>query len=110
MAIPRPKKENKLPLVLSQDEINRILASLQNLKHRAILLLTYSAGLQVGEVLRLRVEDIDSLRMLIHIRQGKGRKDRYTMLSPVALDGLPIYVKKYQPKTWLLPAIRKKVI
>jgi len=101
--IPRPKKENKLPLVLSQDEVSKIFASILNVKHRNILLLTYSAGLRVGEVVRLKVEDIDSERMLIHIRQGKGRKDRYTMLSPYVLTELREYARKYRPETWLFP-------
>jgi integrase/recombinase XerD len=63
--------------------------------------LTYSAGLRVGEVVRLKLEDIDEERKLIHIRQAKGRKDRYTVLSQVAWDFLNIYLKKYQPEVWL---------
>jgi len=79
--IPRPKKERKLPEVLSQNDILRILQSVNNEKHRANLTLTYSAGLRISEVVRLKIEDIDSERMLIHVRQGKGRKARYTILS-----------------------------
>lgn len=101
--LPRPKKEQKLPTVLNQNEALCLLQAVDNIKHRAILLLTYSAGLRVGEVVRLRCEDIDTERMMIHIRQGKQRKDRYTMLSEVALTVLREYARRYQPKTWLFP-------
>jgi integrase/recombinase XerD len=101
--IPRPKKERKLPTVLSEDEVYKILESLKNVKHRAILFIIYSAGLRVGEVVRLRLEDIDSDRMLIRVVQGKGRKDRYTMLSPYALEKLKLYMELYKPETWLFP-------
>ena len=99
--IPRPKKENKLPEILSQQEVLRILNSTENLKHRAILFLVYSAGLRVGEVVRLKVNDIDEERMLIHVKQGKGKKDRYTVLSKTALQEIEIYKKKYGPEEWL---------
>jgi len=99
--IPRPRKEKKLPSVLSKEEVIKLLDSVENLKHKAILYLVYSAGLRVGEVIRLRIEDIDSKRMLIHVKQGKGRKDRYTLLSNVALDVLRQYAKKYRPESWL---------
>ena len=101
--IPRPKKENKLPEVLSQKEVIKLLSAIQNIKHRSILFLIYSAGLRVGEVVRLKVNDIDSDRMLIHIVQGKGRKDRYSVLSEVALEELRTYVRKYKPDNWLFP-------
>ncbi|MHB1393500.1 MAG: site-specific tyrosine recombinase/integron integrase [Clostridia bacterium] len=97
----RPKKENKLPEVLSQKDILRVLDSVNNIKHKAILFLIYSAGLRVGEAVRLRITDIDSERMLIHIVQGKGRKDRYTVLSQVALETLREYVKQYRPEKWM---------
>jgi len=103
ISIPRPRKEHKLPVVLSQKEVIKILTSVKNEKHRAILTLIYSSGLRVGELVRLRIEDIDSERMLIHIRQGKGRKDRYTMLSKVALKVLRDYIIRYKPETWLFP-------
>lgn len=92
--LPRPKREEKLPNVLSKEEVLAIFQSAQNLKHRALLTLAYSAGLRVSEVVSLRVTDIDSKRMLIHVRQGKGRKDRYTILSQVALETLRNYAKK----------------
>ncbi|MFZ7104664.1 MAG: site-specific tyrosine recombinase/integron integrase [Peptococcaceae bacterium] len=100
---PRPKREHKLPVVLSQQEVFKILNSVENYKHRAILFLTYSAGLRVGEVVRLKVEDISSERKLIHIRQDKGKKDRYTVLSDIALNILREYFKKYSPEKWLFP-------
>ncbi len=105
--LPRPKKEHKLPDVLSQDEVFRLLEALDNEKHRAILFSTYSAGLRVSEVVKLRIEDIDSKRMMIHIRQSKGRKDRYVMLSEVALQILRTYVKKYYVEKWLFPGGRE---
>jgi len=101
--ITRPKDEKKLPEVLSQKDVLRILDNVSNMKHKAILFLTYSAGLRVGEVVRLRITDIDSDRMLIHIVQGKGRKDRYTVLSQTALVVLREYVKKCRPEKWLFP-------
>jgi integrase/recombinase XerD len=79
--VKRPRKDKKLPVVLSQEEVANILSSVDNLKHRTILMLVYSAGLRVGEVVRLKPEDIDSKRMLIHLKGVKGRKDRYTLLS-----------------------------
>lgn len=104
--LPRPKPESKLPDILSKQEVFRLLDAVTNQKHRAILLLTYSAGLRVGEVVRLRLEDIDIGRRLIHIRQGKGRKDRYTMLSETAYLSIQGYIKTYQPQTWLFPGAK----
>ncbi|ABR47605.1 phage integrase family protein [Alkaliphilus metalliredigens QYMF] len=101
--LPRPKKEKTLPNILSQREVLSILDSVNNIKHKSILLLTYSAGLRIGEVVRLKVGDIDSDRMLIHVRQGKGRKDRYTILSEVALSTLRKYAMIEKPKDWLFP-------
>jgi len=77
-----PKAPKKLPVVLSQDEMARFLDALRNPKHRALLMTAYAAGLRLSEVARLRVEDIDSARMVLHVRQGKGHKDRDVMLSP----------------------------
>jgi len=99
----RPKSEKKLPEVLSQKDVLKILNNVTNIKHKAILYLIYSAGLRVGEVVRLRMADIDSTRMLVHIIQGKGRKDRYTVLSQAALEVLREYVKKCRPEKWLFP-------
>jgi len=99
----RPKDQKKLPEVLSQKDVLKILDNVSNIKHKAVLFLTYSAGLRVGEVVRLRVTDIDSDRMLIHIVQGKGRKDRYTVLAQTALEILIQYMKKCGPEGWLFP-------
>jgi len=101
--LPRPKKENKLPNVLSFQETIRILGALKNEKHKTILYLIYSAGLRVGEVVRLKPQDIDSERLLIHVVQGKGRKDRYTVLSEISLEQLRKYYKLYKPEKWLFP-------
>lgn len=101
--LPRPKKERKLPNVLSKEEVTRILRSVKNEKHKTILFLIYSAGLRVGEAVRLQLSDIDSKRMLIKVKQGKGRKDRYTLLSEVALNQLRKYYYLYKPETWLFP-------
>ncbi|MGA9363364.1 MAG: site-specific tyrosine recombinase/integron integrase [Bacteroidota bacterium] len=99
--IPRPKKERKLPVVLSNSEVVRIFNAATNLKHKALLMLIYSAGLRVGEATRLRPEDIDSERNLIHIRGGKGRKDRYTILSATVLNTLREYWRIHRPERYL---------
>lgn len=95
--IKRPKKDKKLPVVLSQEEVSKILSSVENIKHKAILMLVYSSGLRVGEVVKLKPEDIDSNRKIIHIKDAKGRKDRYTMLSDKILETLREYRKQYIP-------------
>lgn len=105
--IRRPRKDKKLPVVLSQEEVAKILSSVNNIKHKAILMLVYSAGLRVGEVVRLRPEDIDSKRMLIHIKGSKGKKDRYTLLSQKALEILRQYWKKYKPTKWLFIGVKE---
>lgn len=107
-SLPRPKKEKKLPDVLSFQDVMKILGALKNEKHTTILFLVYSAGLRVGEVVKLTTQDIDSQRMLIHIVQGKGRKDRYTVLSEIALEQLRKYYKLYKPEKWLFPGQNPK--
>jgi len=99
--IKRPKKDKKLLVVLSKEEVKRILKATSNIKHQAILMLMYSGGLRVGEIIRLRPEDIDVNRKLIHIRASKGRKDRYSSLSNVALQTLREYWEKEKPQKWL---------
>lgn len=101
--VPRLKKSRKLPKVLSMDEVKLIFNSTQNLKHKAIFVTTYSAGLRVSEVANLRVSDINSKNMQIFIRQGKGNKDRYAILSHTALNILREYYKVYKPIDWLFP-------
>ena len=92
------RKEFKLPVVLSKSEVERILDAITNVKHHTIILLTYAAGLRVGEVLSLSLTDIDSERMRIRVRSGKGNKDREVMLSPNVLQQLRLYWQQYQPK------------
>ena len=88
------KQPRTLPVVLSGDEVLRLFAAISNLKHRSILITAYAGGLRVSEVARLRVEDIDSKRMVIRVCQGKGQKDRYVMLSPQLLEILRDYCRK----------------
>ncbi|MEO6254706.1 MAG: tyrosine-type recombinase/integrase [Ferruginibacter sp.] len=95
--IPRPKKQLQLPNFFNQDEITAILRSVANVKHKTMLMLAYSSGLRVSEVVRIRTKDIDSRRMCILIKQAKGKKDRIVKLSPVLLIMLREYWKKYQP-------------
>jgi integrase/recombinase XerD len=101
--IPFPRKQKKLPVVLSPDEAALFLAAIKNLKYRAVLSLCYGAGLRISEALHLQVGDIDSKRMMIRVRQAKGHKDRYVMLSPKLLELLREYWKKDRPSTWLFP-------
>ena len=105
--VKRPRKDKKLPVVLSKEEVAQILNSVDNLKHRTILMLIYSAGLRVGEVVRLKIEDIDGKRMLIHVKGSKGREDRYTILSAKALEMLRQYWKKYKPAKWLFEGAKE---
>jgi len=91
-------------VVLNKEEIAAIFSVTTNLKHRAILMMTYSAGLRISEVLHLRLSDIDRARMTVLVRQGKGKKDRYSLLSKVALQTLDEYLRAYRPRTWLFPS------
>jgi site-specific recombinase XerD len=98
-----PKQPKKLPVVLSLEEVARFFAAVVGIKHRAILMTAYAAGLRISEVVALRVEDIDSQRMVLRIRQAKGRRDRYVMLSPRLLALLREYWKAARPTEWLFP-------
>ena len=98
-----PRGQQKLPTVLSLPEVKRLLDVVKSLKHRAILSSLYAAGLRVSEVCALRVRDIDSDRMVIHLRLAKGAKDRIVMLSPRLLGLLREYWKECRPKEWLFP-------
>ena len=100
-ALERPLKENKLPKVLSEEEVLAILKSVTNLKHKAMLWLIYAAGLRRSELIGLRVKDVDSKRMVINIIAGKGKKDRITLLSEKILILLRTYFKAYKPRVWL---------
>jgi len=102
-AIPPVKQPRTLPVVLSPEEVARFFAAIRNLKHRAILMTAYAAGLRISEATALQVSDIDSKRMVIRIRQGKGRKDRYVMLSPRLLEFLRAYWKAVRPQGTLFP-------
>jgi site-specific recombinase XerD len=97
----RPKKINKLPNVLSEQEVTRLLKTPDNLKHRCMLMVIYASGLRLGEVINLQLTDIQSDIKRIFIRSGKGKKDRYTLLSDKVLQALRAYVKIYRPSYWL---------
>jgi integrase/recombinase XerD len=99
--IPHVKIPSYLPTVLSREEVERMIAGVRNLKHRAVIMLLYSAGLRLGECVALRPEHIESDRMKIRVEQGKGGKDRYTTLSSRLLDTLKSYHRRYKPKHWL---------
>lgn len=101
--IPYPKRPKHLPTVLSPEEIERLLNATRSLKHRALLMALYGAGLRVSEACRLTIDDIDSCRMVLHVRQAKGKKDRDVMLSPVLLETLRQYWKGSRPRRWLFP-------
>ena len=99
--INRPREEKFLPEVLSQEEVTTLLNATDNLKHKAILMTIYSAGLRISEARNQRIKDIDSGRMQIRVEQGKGKKDRYTLLGNKTLEILRKYVSIYKPKEWL---------
>lgn len=99
--LPRSKQPSKLPNILTIAEITKIINALGNIKHQALLILIYGAGLRGAEAVNLKIGDIDSKRMLIHVRNGKGGKDRFTILSSVMLKILRRYWKIYRPVDWL---------
>ena len=103
LAIPPRKSEERLPEILSAGEISRLVAATNNLKHCVLLATAYSAGLRASELIHLKITDIDSDRMMIRVEQGKGNKDRYTLLSPRLLRQLRDYWRKYHPSSWLFP-------
>ena len=102
--IPFPKQPKRLPVVLSREEVPRLFSALSNVKHRTILMTLYATGLRVSEALALQLCDIDSERMLIRVRQGKGGKDRYVPLSETLLEHLRCYWRYYRPSYWLFPS------
>lgn len=99
--IPRIKKEKNLPVILDFKEIKNLFEVTTNLKHRTILVTTYAAGLRVSEIANLKIGAIDSKRMQIRIEHGKGKKDRYALLSEKNLELLRLYYRAYRPKTWM---------
>jgi site-specific recombinase XerD len=106
-ALPPRKTPSRLPEILSVQELQRLFASTNNLKHRALLMTTYAGGLRVSEVIRLRVTDIDSDRMMIRITGGKGDKDRYTILSQRLLPELRTYWRAFPSTQWLFPGAKR---
>jgi integrase/recombinase XerD len=102
--IPLSRQRGKLPVLLSREEVDRLIQHAPNPKYRAMLRTTYAAGLRLNEVLHLRVGDIDSARMTIRVQQGKGGQDRYTVLAPHLLDELRRYGTRRRPRTWLFPS------
>ncbi|MBI4811638.1 MAG: tyrosine-type recombinase/integrase [Ignavibacteriales bacterium] len=103
--LPRPQREKKLPDVLNEEEVIRIFREVHNLKHRTMLMIAYASGLRVSELVRLRIEDIDGKRGLIHIRDAKGKKDRFTLFPESLREQLLAYWKAYKLGTsgWLFP-------
>ncbi len=99
--VERPEKPERLPLVLSKQEVASILSATDNLKHRCMLQLLYAGGLRIGEVINLKLTDVQSERKLLLLRGGKGKKDRTTLLSPKLLENLRAYYRQYRPKVWL---------
>jgi len=104
--MPYHKKRRVLPEILSPEEIAAIFDTCHNLKHKTLLMTSYSGGMRLGETLGLVPSDIDSTRMMIRIEQGKGRKDRYVMLSPTLLEILRTYWKAFRPARWLFEGRR----
>jgi site-specific recombinase XerD len=103
--LPFPRQEKRLPTVLSVEEVTRFFQAISHPRDRVVLLTIYSAGLRISEALGLKPEDIDSDRMLICVRQGKGKKDRMVMLSPTLLKELRLYVQWARPHHWLFPGM-----
>ena len=101
--LPFPRQEKRLPTVLSEEEVTRFFQAVTHRRDRVVLLTLYACGLRISEALGLKPADIDSDRMLIHVRQGKGNRDRMVMLSPKLLDELRLYVRWARPHYWLFP-------
>lgn len=101
--LPVRRNKVKLPVILSGTEVQRLLNAIRNPKYRAIMMAQYAGGLRISEACRLRPEDIDSKRMLLHVCAGKGGRDRYTVLSERLLAFLRDYYRAYRPKGWLFP-------
>jgi integrase/recombinase XerD len=104
--IPFPRRERKLPLILSRDEVKAVLEAPLDLRHRTMLAILYAAGLRVSEVTRLKVADIDSARNVLWVRSGKGRKDRQGLLPPKLRELLRCYWRSRRPTDWLFPGAR----
>ena len=107
--VDRPRKEERLPSVLSKEQVSKMIHSTNNLKHRCIISLLYSAGLRIGELRALKIENIDSDRMLIHVKAAKGNKDRYTVLSKSILMLLRTYYTEYRPQIYMFEGPGRKL-
>lgn len=105
--VPRSRQPRRLPHVLSREEVQRLLSVPQNRKHRVMLLTAYATGVRLSELVHLKVGDIDSQRMVVRVNQGKGARDRYTVLSPRLLAALREYWLERRPRTWLFPGARE---
>jgi integrase/recombinase XerD len=103
--LPFPKLPEKLPIVLSREEVSRLLAASANRMHRAMLMTLYATGVRRAELCQLKTSDIDSQRMVVHVRQGKGGRDRDVPLSPALLEALRAYWRWMKPKTYLFPGL-----
>ena len=101
--IPFPRRERKLPLILSREEVKALLEAPRNLRHRTLLAVLYGCGLRVAEATQLKVSDIDSSRHVLKVRRGKGRKDRQTLLPAKLLELLRFYWRSQRPTDWLFP-------
>lgn len=106
--IERPRKEKKLPKVLSKEDVLSVIANTNNLKHKCIVSLLYSSGIRRNELVNLKITDIDSKRMLIRIEAAKGNKDRYTLLSHFLLKDLRAYYKQYKPEKYIIEGMYGK--
>ena len=106
--IPYARRPKKLPIVLSREEMAKVIGTVRNLKYRTVLMTIYGAGLRVSEAVRLKLSDIDSQRMAIRVEQGKGQKDRYVMLSPRLLEQLRCYWRDWKPTPWLFMDQRRQ--
>lgn len=106
--IPHARQPKKLPVVLSRQEVALIIRAAENLKHRTLLMTLYATGVRISEALTLQIQDLDSQRMMIHIRQGKAGKDRYLPLRPALLEQLRSYWRVQRPRSWLFPGRGRK--
>jgi site-specific recombinase XerD len=105
--IPFPKRQRRLPTILDQQEVAQLIDSASNLMHRTMMMMLYATGLRRAEMCHLKVADIDSTRMVIHVRQGKGGRDRDVLLTPKLLETLREYWRWMKPKTYLFPGTVK---
>jgi len=107
--VSRPKKEKKLPTVLAKEEILKMIEVTDNLKHKLMIQILYSAGLRVSELADLKINDIDFNRKVVIIKAGKGKKDRITIISKVVLDNIDKYLNEYQPLVYLFESYQPGV-